>query len=267
MAEIRATIEQDGVLVLRLVNGSANALTSGMSEQLIAILAGIPAGIGAVLVTGTAGGAFCAGSDIRELVRLQDTPEGPASMLRVESRALRALAGLPIPTIAAIDGIAFGGGMELAAACDIVVAGEKARFCLPEVKLGVFPGIGGTVWIFRRIGYVRALEMMLTGLEIDAATAHSWNFVNRLATSKAAEDEALDLARSFARGPRDAVAMIKQSLRDGLLLAEDEALDAALDRAIALGHSPESREGLRAFLAREAPDFASVRPRPAGGDI
>lgn len=267
MAEIRATIEQDGVLVLRLVNGSANALTLAMAEQLIAILAGIPTGTGAVLVTGTAGGAFCAGSDIRELARLQDTPEGPASMLRVESRALRALAGLPIPTIAAIDGIAFGGGMELAAACDIVIAGEKARFCLPEVKLGVFPGIGGTVWILRRIGYVRALEMMLTGQEIDAATAHSWNFVNRLATSIPAEDEALELARSFARGPRDAVAMIKQSLRDGLLLAEDEALDAALDRAIALGHSPESREGLRAFLAREAPDFASVRPRPAGGVI
>ncbi|RST85014.1 enoyl-CoA hydratase/isomerase family protein [Aquibium carbonis] len=262
MGDITGTA-QDGVLVLRLVNGKANALTSAMAAQLIAMLSDIPDDIGAVLVTGTAGGAFCAGSDIRELARLQDTPDGPASMLRIESRALRALAGLPLPTIAAIDGIAFGGGMELAAACDIVLAGDQARFCLPEVKLGVFPGIGGTVWIPRRIGHVRALEMMLTGQEIDAATAHRWNFVNRLAGAASAEADALDLARALAAGPRGAVAMIKRSLRDALALPEDEALDAALDRAVSLGHAPESREGLRAFLAREAPDFASARRRPA----
>lgn len=262
MGEIART-EQDGVLVLRLVNGKANALTSQMAAQLIAILSDIPPDIGAVLVTGTAGGAFCAGSDIRELARLQAMPDGPASMLRVESRALRALVGLPLPTIAAIDGIAFGGGMELAAACDIVMAGENARFCLPEIKLGVFPGIGGTVWIPRRIGHVRALEMMLTGQEIDAATAHRWNLVNRLIHADSAEADALDLARSLALGPRDAVAMIKQSLRDALLLPEEEALDAALGRAISLGHSPESEEGLRAFLARETPDYASVRAHRA----
>lgn len=266
MGEIRSSIEHDGVLVLRLVNGGANALTSEMAARLIDIVSAIPPEIGAVLVTGTAGGAFCAGSDIRELARLQNTPDGPAAMLRLEGRALRALASLPLPTIAAVDGIAFGGGMELAAACDIVIAGGKARFCLPEIKLGVFPGIGGTVWIPRRMGHARALEMMLTGQEIDAATAHRWNFVNRLATASA-EDDALDLAHALARGPHDAVAMIKQSLSDALVLPEEEALDAALDRAISLGHSPESREGLRAFLAKEAPDYASVRAKRAAGTI
>jgi enoyl-CoA hydratase/carnithine racemase len=264
MGEIRSSVE-DGVLVLRLVNGGANALTSAMAARLVDILSGIPADVGAVLVAGTTNGAFCAGSDIRELARLQDTPDGPASILRVESRALRALAALPLPTIAAVDGVAFGGGMELAAACDIVIASEKARFCLPEIKLGVFPGIGGTVWVPRRIGQVRALELMFTGQEIDAATGHRWNFVNRLATSGTAENEAFELARAFACGPRDAVGMIKQSLRDALALPEEAALDAALDRAIALGHSAESREGLRAFLAREAPDYASARARAADG--
>ena len=264
MGEIRAAVE-DGVLVLRLCNGGANALTPDMAARLTEILADVPSQAGAVLVAGTRGGAFCAGSDIRELARLQDTPDGPASMLRAESAALRTLASLPLPTIAAVDGVAFGGGMELAAACDIVIAGEKARFCLPEIRLGVFPGLGGTVWIPRRIGYSRALEMMLTGQEIDAGTAHRWNFVNRLAASgSSAEDEALGLARALATGPREAVAMIRQSLRDALDLDEAAALDSALDRAIALGRSPESREGLRAFLAREAPDYAAARARASG---
>ena len=94
-------------------------------------------------------------------------------------RRSRALAAVSVPTIAAVDGAAFGGGMELAACCDFVIAGERARFCLPEVKLGVFPGLGGTVWIPRRIGYARALELMIIGNEIDATTAQHWSFVNR----------------------------------------------------------------------------------------
>jgi enoyl-CoA hydratase/carnithine racemase len=183
-------------------------------------------------------------------------------MLRAESDALRLLANLPLPTLAAVDGVAYGGGMELAAACDFVIAGGKARFCLPEIKLGVFPGIGGTVWIPRRLGYARALEMMLMGQDIDAETAHRWNFVNRLVAPGTAETAAVTLARTLADGPREAVGMIKRSLREAVEASEAEALSAALDRAIALGASPESREGLRAFSARVRPDFAAARTRP-----
>ncbi len=260
MGEVLTGIE-GGVLTLRLRNGSANAMTSTMAAQLSGALSNLPGDVGAVVIAGTVGGAFCAGSDIRELIDLQATEDGPASMLRVESEALRILADLPLPTIAAVDGVAYGGGMELAAACDLVIAGGKARFCLPEIKLGVFPGIGGTVWVARRVGYTRALEMMLTGEEIDADTARDWNFVNRTVPAGTAEDAALALAGRLATGPRAAVGMIKRSLRDAFETDEAAALAAALERAIALGGSSESREGLRAFTARERPDFAAARTR------
>lgn len=260
MGEIASSVE-DGVLLLRLRNGSANAFSANMARSLADIVAHLPADVGAVVICGTSGGAFCAGSDIRELIRLQETGDGPGPLLRAESEALRAFAAISVPTITAIDGVAFGGGMELAACCDLVIASEKARFCLPEIKLGVFPGLGGTVWIPRRIGYTKALEMMLTGVEIDARTALDWNFVNRVVAPGEAEAEALKLARSLASGAREAAAMIKQSLRDGYGLDESAALTTALDRAVALGRSAESREGLRAFMAREAPDFGAARRR------
>jgi enoyl-CoA hydratase/carnithine racemase len=261
MGEILSTIE-DGVLTLRLRNGTANAMTTRMAAQLAGALSSLRGDVGAIVIAGTAGGTFCAGSDIRELTALQGTEEGPAPMLRAESQALRLLAGLPLPTLAAVDGVAYGGGMELAAACDFVIAGGTARFCLPEIKLGVFPGIGGTVWVPRRIGYARALEMMLTGQDVDAETAHRWNFANRVVAPGTAETAAGSLARSLAAGPREAVGMIKRSLRDAIEASEAEALAAALDRAIALGASPESREGLRAFAARVRPDFAAARAHP-----
>jgi 2-(1,2-epoxy-1,2-dihydrophenyl)acetyl-CoA isomerase len=129
------------------------------------------------------------------------------------------------------------------------------------VKLGVFPALGGTVWIPRRVGYARALELMMTGAEIDAATARDWSFVNRIVAPGQAAAEAMRLARQMAQGPREAVRLIKQSLRDNFNLDETAALDGALERAIALGRSPEATEGLRAFRAREKPDFAAARAR------
>ena len=264
MGTIISAIE-DGVLLLRLQNGAANAMSADMAGQLKAAVAGLPDAVGAVVIAGTDDGAFCAGSDIRELLELQKGGDGPGPLLRVESEALRAIAAVPVPTIAAVDGAAFGGGMELAACCDFVIAGERACFCLPEVMLGVFPCLGGTVWIPRRVGYARALELMIAGNEIDAATAQDWSFVNRIVAAGRAAEEAMRLARRVAQGPREAVRMIKLSLRDNFGGNEATALAAALERAIDLGRSPEAREGLRAFAAREKPDFAAARSRAKRG--
>ncbi len=260
MGEIQSTIEA-GVLFLRLENGRSNAITSPMGQSLADTLSALPEEVGAVVVAGTRGGTFCAGSDIRELVALQQDEGTPQRLLRCEASALQLLADLPVPTIAAVDGIAFGGGMELASACDLVFAGPGARFCLPEIRLGVFPALGGTVWIPRRMGYARALEMMLSGTEIDAETAHRWNFVNRL-TEGSAEDPAAEVARALAGGPREAARIVKQSLKEGCA-GMSAALQSALESAIRLAASPESREGLRAFSERRAPDFAAAR-RGAG---
>lgn len=260
MGAIISSIE-DGVLLLQLRNGTANALSMEMAHQLRAALADMPETVGAIVVAGQDDGAFCAGSDIRELLAPHEAGEGSEPLLRAESEALRALAAVPVPTIAAVDGVAFGGGMELAASCDFVVAGERARFCLPEVKLGVFPALGGTVWIPRRVGYARALELMITGAEIDATTAQDWSFVNDVVEAGHAAAEATRLARRIAQGPREAVRLIKRSLRDNFSSGETAALDSALERAIALGRSPEAIEGLRAFGARQKPDFAAARAK------
>ena len=249
-----ATRIGDDVLLLILNGGPANAMSSELAGDLRACLTDIPADIAAIVVSGTDGGAFCAGSDIAELDR-----DGPEALLNLEGAALDALAEAPVVTIAAVDGVAFGGGMELAACCDFVVAGGKARFGLPEVRLGVFPGLGAPVRVTRRIGYTRALEMMLLGSEIDAETALRWHFANFVVPAGETTREALKLARRLASGPRDAIRMIRQSMREAVGRDDAEAISSTLARAITHGESAEAEEGLRAFMARQKPDFRAAR--------
>jgi len=243
----------DNVLLLILNGGPANAMSSEMAQGLRDCLTTLPPDIGALVVSGTDGGAFCAGSDISELER-----DGPEALRRLESAAFEALAEAPVPTIAAVDGVAFGGGMELAACCDFIVAGQQARFCLPEIKLGVFPGLGAHVRVTRRIGYTRALEMMLLGTEIDADKAMRWQFANAVVPAGEAAREAITLARRLASGPRQAVRMVRQSMRDAVGKDDAEAIANTLERAIAHGTSADAEEGLRAFKARRKPDFRGV---------
>lgn len=260
MGEIRSTVE-GGVLTLMLDNGAANAVSLAMARQLADILAGVQDNddIGAVVVTGAGEKAFCAGSDIGDLKRLHDSGAGPGELLEEENRAFDLLAALDIPTVAAVNGLCVGGGVELAVCCDMVLAADDVSFALPEIRLGVFPGIGGTVRLPRRIGQARALEMMLTGRDVPAAEALQWGLANRLAPRGDVLAEATKLARRFAVGPRMAIASLKGAMREGAELPEAEALRLGLERAIALGNSPEVAEGLRAFAAKEKPDFVKAR--------
>jgi enoyl-CoA hydratase len=260
MGEIRSAVEA-GVLTLTLDNAPANAMSLAMARQLADILAKVPGddGIGAVIVIGAGDKAFCAGSDIGELRRLHESGAGPGELLSAENRAFDLLAGLDIPTIAAINGLCVGGGVELAICCDMILAAEDVTFSLPEIRLGVFPGIGGTVRLPRRIGHGRAMEMMLTGRDVAAAEALQWGLVNKLVPRGGVLAEATKVARRFAAGPRAATASLKGAMREGWELPEADALRLGLERAIALGSSPEVAEGLRTFAAKEKPDFAKAR--------
>ncbi len=260
MGEIRSAVEA-GVLTLTLDNGPANAMTLAMAGQLAELLSAVPGDgeIGAVVVTGAGDRTFCAGSDIGEFRRLHESGDGPGALLTAENRAFDLLAGLDIPTVAAVNGLCVGGGVELAICCDMVLAADDATFSLPEIRLGVFPGIGGTVRLPRRIGAGRAAEMMLTGRDVPAAEALLWGLANRLVARADVLAEAAKLARRFAAGPRMAVASLKGALREGAELPEAEALRLGLERAVALGASSEVAEGLRAFAAKEKPDFARAR--------
>ena len=249
------------VRILRLSGRGANAITRDMAETLKALAEDTARrdDIGAVVLTGSHGSAFCAGSDLRELAQLTEEGQGPGPLLRAEAEAFAALAAMPQPLIAAVEGPAVGGGLELLLCADLVIASETARFGLPEVHVGVFPCLGGTTRLQSRIGSGRAREMLLLGEEIDAGTAHAWGLVNRVTPARMAYHHARRIADRLARGPGYAHAAIKKSVAEADSLAPQEALDRALSAAIAHAGSSDAIEGMRAFSARRKPDFAAAR--------
>jgi enoyl-CoA hydratase len=184
----------DGVGVLTLDNPPMNLVTLALAGELDAALTrlAVETDVRVLVVTGAGEHAFCAGSDIKEFGAVADDVVG--KKLGAENAAFSRLAAFPKPTIAAVDGVAFGGSLELAVCCDLLVAGAEARLALPEVKLGVFPGSGGTIRVPRRIGEGRAKQLMFTGEPIDAATALAWGLVNQVVP----RGQALAAARALA---------------------------------------------------------------------
>lgn len=243
-----------GVTVMTLENGRSNAMTPDMADAMAQAVAGL-ADCGALVIVGAGDMAFSTGSDIAELTRLHDAGLGAGPLLRRESAAFEAIAALDIPTIAAVNGLCLGGGLELALCCDLIVAGDNARFAVPEVRLGAFPALGGPLRLTRRIGIGRAVEMMFDGSEIDPATAHGWGLVNRVVPAKDTLRAAETWAIRLAQGPRAATRAMKRALRAAHDLPEADAIAAMLQEADTLDRSADVAEGLRAFTARETPAF------------
>ncbi|HEV8674325.1 MAG TPA: enoyl-CoA hydratase-related protein [Methylomirabilota bacterium] len=245
----------DGVAVLTLDNPPLNLVTLELTRRLGEVLGRLAAdpATRVLVVTGAGSRAFCAGSDVNEFPAVGDDVV-PRKLAR-ENEVYSRLDDFPRPTIAALNGLAYGGGLELAACCDLVVAGTDVRLALPEIKLGVFPGTGGTVRVARRVGEGRAKELMFLGDPIDAETARAWGLVNRLVPPGQALAAALDLARVLAGRPRRALELCKAAIDLGLDLPEDEALRRTLALSEAVFRTDECREGVRAFLAKEPPRF------------
>jgi len=199
------------------------------------------------------GRAFVAGADIAEMAG--QTPLEAERFSRLGQRALDALEGLAIPSIAAVDGHALGGGCELALACDWIYASSRARFGQPEVKLGLTPGFGGTRRLAQRVGGAWAREMILTGEAIDAETALRIGLVNRVLASDELMDTAVRAGEAIAACGPLAVAAAKRVLQQG---RDADQLSALLLEQTAFGAIAATRdrdEGLRAFLEKRAPNF------------
>jgi len=209
--------------------------------------------VSALVVTGAGDKAFVAGADIAAMSRL-----GPAEareFAAMAHRILSMLESLPIVTITAVNGFALGGGCELAMACDLIYASEKARFGQPEVNLGLIPGFGGTQRLARRVGLMRAKEMILSGEPIDAATAKAIG----LALDVLPADKLLEHARAKARviasrGPA-AVATAKRVIQQGADLPLQGGLDLERTSFAGLFGSPETKEGMSAFLEKRPAQF------------
>jgi len=247
-----------GVATITLTNPPLNVVTLEMTkefEQALDELATDDA-VRVLVVTGGGTRAFCAGSDLREFADFTEPGAVLEKKLVRENRAFTKLADFPKPTIAAIRGLAYGGGLEMASCCDLIVAEDGTRFALPEILVGVFPGSGGAVRVTRRIGIGRAKRMMYLGDPIDSATALAWGLVEQVVPAGTLTEEVDRLAQRLARQPRLALAACKQAISLGYDLPEHEAIERILPLCDRVSTSADSVEGVRAFFAKETPRFA-----------
>jgi enoyl-CoA hydratase len=209
--------------------------------------------VGAIVLTG-AGRAFVAGADIAEIATAAEGPgleELSASGGRVFTRIER----LNKPVIAAVNGFALGGGLELALACHVRLAASTAKFGLPEVKLGLIPGYGGTQRLPRLIGRGRALQLVLSGAMIDADTASQFGLVNAVYPPEALLDVARSMAKEMAQQGPLALAHAIAAVAAGADLPLDDALALESRHFGALGRTADMHEGTRAFLEKRSPNF------------
>jgi enoyl-CoA hydratase/3-hydroxyacyl-CoA dehydrogenase len=237
--------------ILWLDNPPANSLAPHVVEALGAAWEAIQGGeVRAMIVASPNPALFCAGADIKAFTTLD---EATGRDLLDRAHALfRAWETSPITTIAAVNGIALGGGCELAMACDVRLAGISAAFGQPEVNLGIVPGFGGTQRLPRLVGPAKALEMNTTGEPISAEDAYEYGLVNRVLADHELFDAALAWARKLARQAPVAVEQIKRASHKGDI---DEGIAAEKDAFLTAFTSQDAREGISAFLEKRTPRF------------
>lgn len=250
-------LERDGALAIVRVNrpSKLNALDDATIGELDCLFAALDAdgGIGAVILTGAGDKAFVAGADIGVLAK-QGVLDGKENARRGQALTLR-IEQLGKPVIAAINGYAFGGGLELALACDLRFASKAAKMGLPEVSLGIIPGYGGTQRLPRLCGSGRALQLILTGDPVTADEAERIGLVNGVCEPGELLDHCKAVARRMvSRGPI-AVALAKQAVRRGTQLPLAEGLSLEADLFGLISSTAEMKEGMAAFLEKRKPSW------------
>jgi 2-(1,2-epoxy-1,2-dihydrophenyl)acetyl-CoA isomerase len=259
MNDLVILAEADGVATILLNRPEKlNAFDLPMSEQLAEALETVAArGPRALVVTG-AGRAFSAGGDLRFMVDLKEREagyEGLAPLVEGGGSAVARLARLPFPTLAAVNGPAAGGGLNLALACDLVVASDQATFGQTFVRIGLHVDWGGSYFLPRRVGLAKALELCWTGDMIDAREALRIGLVEHVWPHESFAGEVKALASRLAAAPQASVRLAKQSLRAGEGRTLDQCLAAETAAQAECWASPDSAEGIRAFVEKRKAVF------------
>ena len=235
---------------------AANALNTQMGLDLMELFEGLTIdleGLRAVVLTGQGTKAFCAGGDLKQ--RNGMTDEAWQAQHLIFERMLRAILACPIPVIAAVNGAAYGGGCEIAAAADFIYASTNARFALTEVTLGIMPGAGGTQTLPRAVGERRAKELILSGLPFSAEEAERWGLVNRVLVPEELLEAALAIADRIAGNGPIAVRQAKQAIHRGLQMSLADGLVFEIEAYNRLIPTTDRSEGVVAFNERRKANF------------
>jgi enoyl-CoA hydratase/carnithine racemase len=234
----------------------ANAMNTQMGLDLLSVFDGFcaaPNAQRAIVVTGAGPRAFCAGGDLKERNGMTDRQWQDQHL--IFERAIRAIINCPVPVIAAVNGAAYAGGMEIALCADFIYAAEHARFALTEVTLGIMPGAGGTQNLPRAVGARRAKEILLTGKPFTAQEAHEWGMVNRVCKPDALVQQALETAAVIAANAPISTRQIKQSVNYGLNMDLASGMMFEIEAYNRMVPTEDRREGIRAFNEKRKPVY------------
>ena len=251
---VSVLVDDSQTAVLTLNNPPANALSVSLLEALGKTVRSLIVNekIRAVVVVGGSQKFFAAGADIKELCEIDTEAKGREYSEKGQS-VFNEIENAPKPYLAAVEGHCLGGGLELALACHLRIAGSEANFGLPEINLGLMPGFGGTVRLARLVGEGRALEWMLTGNNVSAEEAVQSGLVNRMVGKGNALETALNLGKQIAqKSPHSVAAILKTALSADSASWQEKLMRES--RAFgALFETDEAKEGLKAFLEKRLP--------------
>jgi enoyl-CoA hydratase/carnithine racemase len=243
-----------GICILRMNRPHAyNALSTELVSEMRTAVAGIWNAGGRVMVLAASRPGFCAGADLKQRRGMTDEEK------YAHNRAINALgneiAALPLPSIAAINGVAMGGGCELSLACDIRYAAKDAVIGLTETRIGALPGAGGTQRLPRLIGTARALEMMFSGEPVGAGRAAEFGLINEVTEPEELETRVLQLAQRLASRSRRTAGLLKRVVYDGIEVGLAEGLELERVAVVEVLESDDYKEGINAFAEKRQPKF------------
>jgi enoyl-CoA hydratase/carnithine racemase len=233
-----------------------NAFNTAMGRELLDLWTGLTEDAGdwrCAVITGAGDRAFCAGADLKE--RKELSAEAWHAQHELFERAFWTLGDLPLPIIAAVNGPAYAGGLELALMCDFIYAVRSARFALTETSLGIIPGAGGTQNLPRAVGERRAKEIIMTARPFSAADAHAWGLVNRLCEPGEVLSAALETAAAIAGNAPLAVRQAKKAVRFGMQMELRTAYRFEVEAYNRLVDTEDRHEGILAFNEKRKPQF------------
>ncbi|MBN4053628.1 enoyl-CoA hydratase/isomerase family protein [Haliea sp. AH-315-K21] len=206
-----------------------------------------------LILTGSGDKAFVAGADIKALAAI-DRNSG-TEFAQKGQQVFQAIEDSPIPVIAAVNGFALGGGLELAMACDFIIASEKAKFGLPEVSLGIIPCYGGTQRLSRYIGKAKARMVIATGEIYSAQEAKDWGLVAEVVVAEKLQEKCMDIAAAISKRSPLAVRLARRAVTDGFELSQAEGLYLEAELFAQAFSSEDKTEGVNAFIEKREPKF------------